>query len=329
MRRSLTLHVLTLALACGSFALWLRAQPPKEEETPIGPKWWPSEWGADDQRGAANRLTADKVLEAKGLIRSGKVYQLGRLCEHGMPMSGKRHFSLTIPGLPTGTAPGKNQIVHNDELISGEIGQIGTQFDGLGHVGVRVGKEDVFYNGNRLSEFGDTYGLKKLGIENVGPIFTRGVLLDVAGLKGERSLPAGYVVTVEDLKRAAEKAGVKVTAGDVVLLHTRHGFWWMKDNKKYGDGEPGIGMAAARWLTEQKVVLVGADSWAVEAVPGEDADRPFQVHQWLLVRNGVYTLENLDLSELAADKVYEFAFVFAPLRLKGATGSPGNPIAVR
>src|SRR2546423_15535938 len=120
-----------------------------------------------------------------------------------MPIPGKRHFSLTIPGRPTGGPSGKNRIVHNDELISGEIGQVGTQFDGLGHVGVRVGKEDIFYNGYKLSEFGDTYGLKKLGVENVGPIFTRGVLLDVAGLRGERSLPAGHVITAEDLEKAA------------------------------------------------------------------------------------------------------------------------------
>jgi kynurenine formamidase len=246
-----------------------------------------------------------------------------------MPIPGKRHFSLTIPGRPTGVAPGKNHLVHNDELISGEIGQIGTQFDGLGHVGVRVGKEDIFYNGFKLSEFGDTYGLKKLGVENAGPIFTRGVLLDVAGLKGERSLPIGHVITAEDLKKAAREAKVQVKAGDVVLIHTGHGVWWMTDNKKFGDGEPGIGMEAAKWLTAQKVTLVGSDNWAVEAVPGEDKDRPFQVHQWMLVRNGVYLLENLDLSQLVADKVYEFAFVFSPLRLKGATGSPGNPLAIR
>ena len=77
------------------------------------------------------------------------------------------------------------------------------------------------------------------------------------------------------------------------------------------------------------MTVVGSDNWAVEAVPGEDADRPYQVHQWMLTRNGTYLLENLDLAQLAADKVYEFAFVFCPLRLKGATGSPGNPIAIR
>ena len=88
-------------------------------------------------------------------------------------------------------------------------------------------------------------------------------------------------------------------------------------------------MEAARWLSDHKIVMVGTDTWATEVIPSEDPERPFPVHQWLLVRHGIYNIENLDLEELARDKVYEFAFIFAPLRLKGATGSPGNPIAVR
>src|SRR5207244_1437023 len=131
--------------------------PSPSGETPLGPKWWPSRWGAADERGAANLLTAENVLAAKDCIKEGRVYELGRLYEHGMPIPGKRHFSLTIPGLPTGRPSGENQLVHNDELVSGEIGQVGTQFDGLGHVGVHMDGDDVFYNGNKLSEFGDTY----------------------------------------------------------------------------------------------------------------------------------------------------------------------------
>src|SRR5262249_7444416 len=192
-------------------SLWLFAQGQKpgadrEAETPIGPKWWPSEWGADDQRGAANRLGPKKVLEARDLITQGKVYQLGRPYEAEMPIPGKRHFSLTIPGLPTGGPLGKNQIVHNDELVSGEIGQVGTQVDGLGHIGVRIGTDDVFYNGNKLGDFGTAYGLKKLGVEQAGAFFTRGVLLDVAGVKEERSLPVGYAITPADLEKALAAA---------------------------------------------------------------------------------------------------------------------------
>jgi kynurenine formamidase len=298
-------------------------------ETPIGPRWWPSEWGAEDQRGAANRLTPERVQEAARLIRSGKVYQLGRLYEHGMPLPGKRHFSLTIPGSPTGGPEGQNRLVYHDDLFSGEIGQIGTQLDGLGHIGVRMSGEDYFYNGFRRSEFGKPYGLEKLGVENIGVFFTRAVLIDVAGFKNVARMTAGQVISPEDLQGALQRQNVRIAEGDAVLLRTGHGQLWMKDNEAFGRGEPGIGMAAAQWLVQQKIVLVGSDTWATEAVPPENLDRPFEVHQLLLVRHGIYNLENLDLEELARDKVYEFAFIFAPLRLKGATGSPGNPIAVR
>jgi kynurenine formamidase len=299
-----------------------------DTETPIGAKWWPTEWGANDERGAANRLTPAKLLEANKLIRTGKIYSLGRVYEHGMPLPGRRHFSLTIPGRPTGGPFGQNRVVHNEEMFSGEIGQIGTQLDGLGHIGVRMRGDDYFYNGLRLSEFGTAYGLEKLGVEKVGVFFTRGVLVDVARHRGVPRMLAGQVITVSDLEGALKAQKVTVGPGDVVLFRTGHGRLWMKDNDAYGKGEPGIGMAVGRWLAEQKIVLVGSDTWATEVVPHEDKSRPFEVHQLLLVRHGIYNLENLDLEELAAQKVYEFAFIFAPLRLKGATGSPGNPIAV-
>ncbi|MBI3462411.1 MAG: cyclase family protein [Planctomycetes bacterium] len=315
------LLVASVAILGASVAAWA--------QTPIGSKWWPSPWGPADQRGAANRLTADKVLQATQLIRTGKVYQLGRVYEHGMPLPGKRHFSLTIPGSPTGGPQGQNQLVSHDEMFSGEIGQVGTQFDGLGHVGVRLEDDDYFYNGFKRSEFGKPYGLEKLGVENVGVFFTRGVLVDVATYKSVDRLQPGYVITVDDIRQTLKAENVRITEGDVVILRTGHGKLWMKDNETYGAGEPGIGLNAAKWLIDQKIVMTASDTWATEVVPHEDPDRQFEVHQWLLTRNGIYNLENLDLEGLAADKVYEFAFVFAPLRLKGATGSPGNPIAVR
>lgn len=323
-RRTLVIPALALIAFCALFAGG--SQP---DETPIGPRWWPSEWGADDQRGAANRLTPAKVLEAKSLIKTGKVYQLGQVYEYGMPLPGKRHFKLTIPGLPTYPPEGKNQGVGNDEMLSAEIGQVGTQFDGLGHVGCRVDGEDIFYNGNKLSEFGDSYGLKKLGVEHVGVFVTRGVLLDILGYLGRKSLPNGFVITPEHIQGCLDSQGVDIRPGDVVVIRTGHSRLWMKDNETYGKGEPGIGMAAAKFLTEKKICLIGADTWAIEAVPGEDPERPFEVHQWTLPRNGIYHLENLRLEELAADKAYEFAFFFSPVPIKGATGSPGNPVAIR
>jgi len=298
-------------------------------QTPTGPEWWPAEWGPDDERGAANRLTPAKVLEAASLIERGDVYELGRDYEVGMPLFGNRHFSLTIPGLPTGGPMGTNQIVYNDELISGEIGQVGTQFDGLGHVGTQVGDESVFYNGFNLSEFGGTYGLERLGVEKAGAFFTRGVLLDVARYKDVERLDPTYVITIDDIEGTLALEGVEIREGDAVLFHTGHGQLWMVDNDTFSASHPGPGITAIKWLAEKKIVMTGSDTSGTEAVPGENPDRPFEGHQWLLNRHGIYNIENLDLSALAEDQVYEFAFVFAPLKLKGATGSPGNPIAVR
>ena len=312
-----------------SAATWAEGEAEQVTESPIGDKFWPSEFGPEDQRGATNRITPEKVVRSAQLVKQGQVFQLGRVYEHGMPIPGKRHFSLTIPGLPTGLPSGSNQMVSNDELFSGEIGQVGTQFDGLGHVGVRIDGEDYFYNGNKLSDFGDPYGLKKLGVENVGVFFTRGILLDVCALRGNDRLPAGYVISPDELESCLSKSNLQIQEGDVVLIRTGHGKLWMNDNEVYGAGEPGIGLAAAKFLTDRKVSMIGADTWAIEAVPHERDDLSFPVHQWDLTKNGVYHIENLDLEQLAADGVHEFCFVFSPLRLKGATGSPGNPIAIR
>jgi kynurenine formamidase len=318
-----------LGLALLAVFATLASGGPAGDETPIGPRWWPSEFGPDDQRGAANRMSPEKVLRANKLIAKGQVYQLGRLYENGMPMVGKRHFSLTIPGSPTYPAAGSNGLVAFDEMVSGELGQVGTQLDGLGHIGVHMKGDDYFYNGFKRSEFADPYGHKKLGIENVGVFYTRGLLLDVARLRKTERLPVGYVVTPDDLRGCLDADGLKVESGDVVLVRTGHGQLWMKDNKAFGEGEPGVGLAAAKWLSEQKITLLGSDNWAIEVVPGEDKAVVYPVHQWNIVRHGIYHLENLDLEQLAADGVHEFAFIYAPLRLKGATGSPGNPIAVR
>jgi kynurenine formamidase len=286
-------------------------------------RWYPSRWGAADQRGAANRITPAKVLEAKNAIQKGQIYQLGHVYEAGMPMYGTRHYSIRIPyPFPM---PGKNQAIYHDEIISGELGQIGTQFDGLGHLGIG----DLFYNGNKRSEFAQAEGLTKLGIENVGAIVTRGVLIDVAKFKGVAQLAPTYEITVADLKGALQKENVQIRSGDVVLIHTGWSSLWMKDNTKFGATEPGIGVAAAQFLVDAEVVVVGADTWGVEVMPNPDASLSAPVHQLFLARNGIYLHENLITTELARDNAYEFMYSFAPLRLKGATGSPGNPIAIR
>ena len=308
MRRACLSALLVLVVACASVAQ---------------DNWYPSKWGAEDQRGAANRITPAKVLEAKNLITRGQTYQMGRVYESGMPIFGTRHFSLRIPKMfgPNGT----NEMYYHDEVVSGELGQVGTQFDGLGHVGIG----DLFYNGNRERDFAKAEGLTKLGIENVGALATRGVLIDVAAFKGQAMLAGGYEVTQADLEGALKRQNVSVRAGDAVFIHTGWGAQWMKDNAKYSANAPGIGLGAAQYLVEREIVLAGADTWSVEVVPNPDASQAFPVHQLFLPRNGIYIFENLVTEDLARDSVYEFAFFFAPLRLKGASGSPGNPLAIR
>ena len=291
---------------------------PKLPET-----WHPSEWGPDDRRGAANRLTPQKVLQAASLIKTGEVFQLGRVYESGIPVFGTRHYSLRIPAM---SGPlGENKTTWFEEIFSGEIGQIGTQFDGLGHIGIG----DHFYNGLDQHDFAKAEGLTELGVENVGPIFTRGVLIDVAGFKGVEVLGDNYEITRDDLEGALKKQGVKITPGDVVLIHTGWGKFWMTDNDRYGKTEPGIGLEAGQYLVDQKIVMACCDNWGIEVVPNPDESLAFPVHQLFIVKHGIYNLENIITEELAAAKVYEFAFSFAPLRLKGATGSPGNPIAIQ
>jgi len=268
------------------------------------------------------------------LITAGKVYRLGRVYEPGMPMRGLRNYKLVIPSFPTAGPFAKNRLIFNEEFVTGEIGQVGTQFDGLGHIGVLVGADgDLngmrFYNGFTGADLVSASGLKKLGVEKVKPFFTRGILLDMAGYKG-RMLNHGEEITVADVRATMAKQGIAdIRPGDVVLFHTGWGSLWMKDNAKFDAGEPGIGLEVARWLADRQIVCVGSDTWATEVQPNPDPNLRGPVHQELLTRNGIFNHENLDLSELARDRVWEFAYVFVPVPLKGATGSPGSPIAIR
>lgn len=302
--------------------------------TPIGAKWWPSRWGADDQAGASNWITAEKILDTLKLVKTGKLYEIGRVYESAMPKFGERAFTLRIPGNPTGGPLGNNQVIWNDEFLATEIGQVGTQFDGLGHIGVAVKGEDKaemrFYNGATAAEIGGANGLKKLGIENVKPILTRGLLLDMVALRG-RNMNLGEEITAADIDAAMKAQNIAadwLKPGDAVFFNTGWGSLWNKDNAQFGKGEPGIGLAAGQWCITKQVCVVGADTWGVEVVPNPDANKAFPVHQELIAKNGIFIHENLDLSGLAAEKVYQFAYLMLPLRIKGGTGSPGRPIAL-
>jgi kynurenine formamidase len=292
--------------------------PPKEQRCP-------SKWGSDDERGAANLLTPAKVVEATKLIKEGKIYELGRVLEIGIPTFGIRRFGIYTAR--TTHIRGRNDNRSNEELVVTELGQVGTQFDGLAHItvsGLAYNCYDTMPTERLLRT-----GFDRMGVEKVGTIFTRGVLVDIAGVKGVEMLEASYEITAADLEAALRKQGVAINPGDAVLLHTGWGKLWMKDNAKYNGNPAGPGISAANWLVERQPVLVGADTFPVEVFPNPDKDLFAPVHQIFLVINGIYLLENLDLEGLARDRVYEFAFVLQPLKIKGGTGSTVAPSAIR
>jgi kynurenine formamidase len=309
------------------------AAPP--EGWPMSEKWFPSRWGAGDQAGASNLMTPAKALEAAALMRTGKVYSLGRVYEAGMPFFGTRGWNLKIPGAPFFGPVGRNKIIANEEYLCAEIGQVGTQFDGLAHIGLETkGPNDnsgkLYYNGFNALEVHGPFGMKKLGVENCKPFVTRGVLFDVKTLKG-RNLNRGEEITVQDLKDALARQ--KMTEadfreGDVALVRCGWGDLWMVDNKKYYDGEPGVGLDACQWLIDKGTCMIAADNWGVEVLPPGDSALSFPCHQLCLTMHGVYLFENLNFDAPANDGVYQAAFIFSPLPIKGATGSPGNPILI-
>lgn len=283
-----------------------------------------SKWGPADELGAANLLSPAKVQQAAKLIKTGKTYGLGIASGRETPAFPPRSVSVTVlaPNQIDGATFGSNKMSYMDDMVNGWFG-VGSQLDGLGHLGV----DGVFYNQNKSKDFFDTTGLKKLGVDKVPPIVTRGVLLNVAAVKGKQMLSAGEVVTVDDIKAAEKAAGVSPAQGDVVILYTGWINMLSKDAKQFGDGEPGIDAEGARYLASKEVVAVGADTWGVEAVPFK-TDRVWEGHQILLAQHGIYILETLDTREMIKDGVKEFMFVLGAPRYKGAVQANINPVAI-
>jgi kynurenine formamidase len=283
----------------------------------------PSKWGAADQRGAANHMKPETVLRATRLIRTGQVFELGRVLNESMPLQATRTFELHTKR--TTMNPGSNRRGSNEEMVLAEIGQVGTQFDGFSHQTIG----DSLYNCIKVDDVATRTGFTKLGIENVGAIVTRGVLVDVAAAKGVEMLPDSYEISVADLQGALQKQGLALQPGDAVIVHTGWGKLWGKDNGRYMKVNPGLGAAAAEWVAKQDPVLLGADTAPINVTPSPDPQLSNPVHQIMLVVYGIHLLENMRLDELAAARAYEFALMVQPLKLQGATGSTVAPIAIR
>jgi kynurenine formamidase len=315
--RAISLAVATMAFALVHTAGAQPWRPPADSER------CPSKWGADDQRGAGNHMGPQSVLKAARLIKTGEVFELGRVLSESMPLPAGRRFETFTKR--TRYDAGRNRRSSNEELVVAEIGQVGTQFDTFSHQ--MIG--DSLYNCVALADVVTRTGFRKLGVEQVGTLMTRGVLVDVAALKGVAVLPVSYEITPQDLQDALRRQRVALEPGDAVLIHTGWGTLWGTDNARYQASSPGLGVAAAEWLARQDPMLVGADNTAVEIAPNPDPDLAGPVHQIMLVVNGIHLLENLRLDELAASGVSEFALIVEPLKIQGGTGSTVAPVAIR
>jgi len=279
---------------------------------PVEQQWWPSPFGEDDQLGMLNHVDEAKRLEALSLVREGRVIDLGRVLDEDAPVFPGRYFRQTLVTTAHHSNAdggiGENRVNWVTEQVAGTM-QLGTHLDALSH----LQRGERGYNGWTVAELAETAGMKRLGVETVPQIVTRGWLVDVS--------EAGHVIELRDLR------GIDPGPGDAVLFHTGWGAYW-DDPEQYLSGEPGPGMEVALWLADRGVALTGCDTWSYGPVPPENPNRPFDVPQTLNVEHGVFIVENLDTSELAAAGVRDFCLVLTHPKLRGATGAWTSPIAL-
>ena len=280
----------------------------------MGTRWWPSPFGEGDQLGMLNHVDEAKRLEALSLVRSGRMYDLGRELHEDIPVFPGRFFKQTLvttahhqnAAMPVGD----NEVNWITEQVSATM-QLGTHLDALSHL--QIG--DRAYNGVHVAELAGIAGVSRLGVETVPQILTRGWLVDVA------PLGAGDVIGLDAV------AELDPSPGDAIFFNTGWGAHW-DDAETYVSGEPGPGCELAKWMAEHGTALTGCDTWSYGPVPPEDPNRPFEVPQILNAKHGVFIVENLDLTELASDGVREFALILTHPRLRGATGAWTAPIAL-
>jgi kynurenine formamidase len=242
------------------------------------------------------------------------MYDLGRVLDESVPVFPGRYFRQTLVTTAHHANPnggvGENRVNWITELVSGTM-QLGTHLDALSHL--QMGERG--YGGLTVSELAGTAGVRHFGIETAPQIVTQGWLVDVSGLG------PGDVIGPEHCADLAPESG------DAVLFHTGWGRLW-SDPDRYLAGEPGPGCELAHWLADRDVALTGCDTWSYGPVPAEDPDRPFRVPQILNIDHGVFIVENLDLTALAADGVTRFALILTHPKLRGATGAWTSPIAL-
>jgi kynurenine formamidase len=306
---------------------------PESRHPPKGP-WWPSRFGASDEKGALNLIGPAQALAAAAGIRSGEVIDLGFPFQSGLPDFHHRDFTLASAGAPSGGPIGAARLIYNDELIAGRFTGMSTHFNALVHVGAQLGKDgDLnsihYYNGFSHADIGGPWGFRRLGIEGVGPIFTPGVLVDLSAYRG-RELADGEIISRADFEGALARQDMSVDdirPGSVLFWRTGKGHRWSSDPAGYITGAAGIQPDTARWLADLGVAIIGADALAMEPVPPVN-DRLAEVHFTFLCERGVYIICNVNLQGLAEREAWRFAFSCAPVPFVGAQGSPVRPCAI-
>ena len=314
--------MLRLVVLTGMISCLMTATAVADGDSVATANWYPSPYGADDRLGAINNLSPEKTLEAIKLVTRGKTCSLAVVTSATTPTFPGRSYEVDAYPLFEGTQ-GENLLSGMDDRIIAHMG-VGTQVDGMGHVGIDL----KHYNGVPAAEMLQNKRLAIYGLHNLPPIVTRGVLLDFAALEGVQMLEAGTAINRAEIDAAMARQAVTIGRGDVVLLHTG----WLslidEDPERMMAGEPGLGLEGAAYLASMGVVAVGADNAALEHLPFANPNRPYEVHQELIPKNGVYILEYIRTEELVRDGVSEFLFVLAAPRFDGTVQVVVNPVAI-
>ena len=303
--------------------------------------WYPSKWGKDDTLGQVNMITDSSVLAAAQLVKTGKRYALGMEVSRETPAFGSRTVETFVVSSAAifnnaGEGVGQGKVTGNDDWGLVFFG-VGTQIDGLGHVGI----DHTYYNGNRIQDFFHQSGLRKFSTSDIPPIVARGVLIDAVGylketapdkvmtVDGHEMLKPEVAVNEAEIEGALKRQGVALASGDVVLLHTGYMDMIDIDSARYMASQPGLGKGGALLLAGHDPIAVGADTFGLEIQPGEVKDVYLPVHQEFLAKRGIYVLENIVTRDLVRDQAWEFLFVLGQARLKGTVQMIINPVAIR
>jgi kynurenine formamidase len=317
-------------------ATGLLSDPAPAEAQPIraGIVVGTSPYGPDDERGALNKMTPVSMATIMARADASVVYDLSIDYFVGMPSfqaAGDPSYQIFMSHTPMGTAvdnlngvgaAGNRHVCYSGDVIF-MYTHTGTHIDSLNHFGV----DGHIYNNFSADEHLGSRHWNKGGAETIPPIVARGVLLDIAALKGVECLPPSYAITVEDCQESLRRSGLELTDGDVAMVRTGRMRYWPDGSKVLGD-PPGLSLEAARWITAQGILAIAADQECVEVGPSEHEDNWLPGHCHFLAEAGVPMIELVNLEELARDNVTEFCLIAAPIRLRGASGAPLRPLAM-